>query len=561
MERFEIEDIVEQDTHGVVFRARITSSGTPVAIRRFFPFGRDGDGLEAEEAVAFGIAASRLAKLYHPALRGVVEGSVDPIDGMPYLVSEWIEGEPLPDILKGEKLDPASVIDVMRLALEVSLLLSNVLGEEALWIETDPESILVGTVESGRGFTFWISPFKWLGAQTKPRNLSDLVTLGEGLAGWSNKLVSEQAGNGLGSWFKWLKANPETGLREALETLAASTGKEPPPSDDFLVKAATAKPATMIKQPSSKTPLLITGALALLVLGVALTYLHVTASAPVIEEDFAQQKISDVIIAAEVPKEELPPETEEQVAKKTQPPTSASADIASAPEIFELQSNQLAKMRSLKVGTAITLTGTLEKIDLSRNKNIIILNFEGKKGTPLIRALIPKDKYQDEFSLKPFKRFLGKTITANGSSMADNTKKSRDVVITRFKDISVVQPIAKQTVKTPSSDESTNSALSPDDREAIEALDDGTAVSLTGVLDSNRFSGSKKSIYLEFASDIQQSIWVVIHQRDYDGDYSLEAFDTLAGKNITVRGTVFKDNFGNPAQVKVLAWDDITAAP
>ena len=160
MERFEIEDIVAQDPRGVVFRARIRSSDTPVAIRRFSPFGEDGGGLDHEEAAAFRIAASRLAKLDHPALRRVIEGSVDPIDGLPYLVSEWIEGESLADVLDGEKLDPALVIDVMRLALEVSLVLSEVLGEEALWVETDPATVLVGDAESGRGFTFWISPFK-----------------------------------------------------------------------------------------------------------------------------------------------------------------------------------------------------------------------------------------------------------------------------------------------------------------------------------------------------------------------------------------------------------------
>ena len=71
MERFEIEEIVAQDTHGVVFRARIISSGTPVATRRFFPFGKEGEGLMKEEGIAFGIAASRLANLNHPALRGV----------------------------------------------------------------------------------------------------------------------------------------------------------------------------------------------------------------------------------------------------------------------------------------------------------------------------------------------------------------------------------------------------------------------------------------------------------------------------------------------------------
>ncbi len=84
-------------------------------------------------------------------------------------------------------MEPALVIDVLRIALETSIVLSHVLGEEAVWVETEVESIVVGTSESGRGFTFWISPFKWLGSEMESRKLSSIVSLGEELTGWKRK--------------------------------------------------------------------------------------------------------------------------------------------------------------------------------------------------------------------------------------------------------------------------------------------------------------------------------------------------------------------------------------
>lgn len=458
MKRFEIEEMVAQDTHGVVFRAHDTSSEAPVAIRRFFPFGRDGDGLAEDEGIAFSIAASRLATLDHPALRRVIEGSVDPIDGMPYLVSEWIEGVTLPHALAGENLDPSHIIDVMRLALEVSLVLSDVLGEEALWVETDPHSILIGDAGSGRGFTFWISPFKWLGAESRLRNLSDLVTLGESLAGWTNKVVSDQAGNGLGGWLKWLKANPDTTLHQALRTLPSSTatGEKTPPPSSPLPNTPPTSPKIKLKQPSTKTPLLILAALSLLVLGVALSYFHKTAQAPVIEDPFTKSEISDIITEpTETPQADPPRETEE---------------IATTQNKFE-ENTPVAETKPAKIPAQATTQTAPEKTQTS-----------------------PTD-------------------------------------------------------------------LSPEDRATIQKLDTGVDATLTGILRRTRFSSTGKSLYLEFESDAPDSVRGVIHQRGYPDDYSREAFEELTGKTITLQGSVFKDNFGNPALLKINSRQAISETP
>ncbi|MGJ8644856.1 MAG: hypothetical protein ACSHX9_15720 [Luteolibacter sp.] len=559
MERFEIEDIVAQDAQGVVFRARMAPSGDLVAIRRFFPFGKDGEGLEKEEGIAFGIAASRLATLNHPALRRVIEGSIDPIDGIPYLVSEWIEGRTLPDVLSSEKLEPALVNDVMRLALEVSLVLSKVLGEEALWIETNPESVLVGDTESGRGFTFWISPFKWLGSDAQQRNLSGLVTLGECLAGWSNKLVSDQAGNGLGGWFKWLKANPDTGLRQAMESLAESTGNEPPPTDEFLVEAATAKPAVLIKQPSSKAPLLILGVISLLVLCAALAYLHKTAETPVIEEDFAKQEISEVIVVKE-DNTAADPANSEKPDDEPEPKEPTETAPEAKPEMVKLNPLQLEYLSELKTGTSISLTGKLHRVVMQRSKTAITLIFaQGKKELPIC-AIAQKGDFKGNFHVKAFEPFVGKMVTVEGLSINGKDRKPRHIRIADIKDITLLQPPAPENSSEKAAQPQSLS-LSPDDREKIEEFEKGAEVTLSGLFRTTSFSRSGKSLYLEFASLEEEPIRGVIQQSNYDGEFSDKAFTELIGKTITIKGTVFRYNFGNPAMVKVRLREDIVESP
>ena len=72
--RFQIEDLVDQNESGVVFRAIDTETGAPVALRRFFPFGIGGGGLSEDEQQAYQIAISRLANMRHRWLRAIIAG-------------------------------------------------------------------------------------------------------------------------------------------------------------------------------------------------------------------------------------------------------------------------------------------------------------------------------------------------------------------------------------------------------------------------------------------------------------------------------------------------------
>ena len=237
--RFQIEDLVVQDASGVVFRALDTQTQEFVALRRFFPSGADGGGLNTEQQNAYQLTVSQLAAVSHPALRSIISGDCDPIDGMPYIATEWIEGSRLHTCLQQGPLTPEEVTHLLTQALEVSQILSGVLGKEGIWIETGPEAIVIGAEKTGRNVTFWIAPQKWLGKNDSRHGLECVIGLTETLMGWHGKSVSEHAGKGLGRWLKWLRGVKKTAsLQEVREMLAASTGVGSPASATRLFREA-----------------------------------------------------------------------------------------------------------------------------------------------------------------------------------------------------------------------------------------------------------------------------------------------------------------------------------
>ncbi len=232
MTRFEIQDISRQTAEGVTFRAIDTLTGDTVALRRFFPFGQDeegGEGLDTQEGKAFAQACMRLSEVRHPRLRRTVMGDIDPIDGMPYLVTEWLDGESLTSVLQGNQMEPSAIITLVEQALEVSILLSGVLENEAVWIDTKPEAIIVCDADTNPTFTFRICPFKWLGTQSHQRDLMGIVSMVEELIGWKSRLVSDQAGMGLGGLLKKYRQFPQMPLTEAIQLLPKPSVNPLPP--------------------------------------------------------------------------------------------------------------------------------------------------------------------------------------------------------------------------------------------------------------------------------------------------------------------------------------------
>lgn len=264
-QRFHIEDLVVQDSSGVLFRAIDTETRQPVALRRFFPFGVDGGGLLEDEQIAYDIAIARLAGINHPALRSITCGGCDPVDGMPYIVTEWVDGTPLQSFIEQGPCAPEQAAHLISQALEVCAVLSHVLTEEAIWIETDVHTIIIGDAQSGRGVTFWISPLKWLGKNKNQRGLEAIVSLTEDLMGWNGKVIDEQSGRGLGGWLKWLRASARTtSLHEARERLATAINGTPAAPTKKFVRPATPTAPLPRKKKSSGLPFLLIGCVALL---------------------------------------------------------------------------------------------------------------------------------------------------------------------------------------------------------------------------------------------------------------------------------------------------------
>ncbi len=307
--RFQIEDLIEQDASGVVFRATDLESGRTVAVRRFFPFGPEGGGLEGDEREAYRAAVTRLAEVSHPALRAVVAGGCDPVDGLPFVATEWIDGESLAERVSTRgPLVPEVAADLLARALEVSETLSRVLGSEAVWVETCPLTIVDD--EGGRGFTFWICPRRWLGADAESRSLASLATLAADALGWGGRVVSDQAAGGLGGWMNWLRAQGGSvglaGARQALDHLPARQAAAPDPvaphpegKPDAPPPAAASPagpavpPPVQVKPPPTRGPLIASAIAALAVLGLG-AWLWITR-----EQNFETVPVEEVAAAGQ----------------------------------------------------------------------------------------------------------------------------------------------------------------------------------------------------------------------------------------------------------------------
>jgi hypothetical protein len=433
MEGFEIKDIVSQDNHGIVYRAIDQESGNTVAILRFFPFGQNHGGLNKEETTAHTTASKRLTEIDHYALRSVIAGGVDPIDHIPFLVSQWVEGASLRSVLDGEPLDPRLVIDIMRLALEVSTVASHVLNEEAVWVETDIDSIIVGTNDSGRGFTFLISPFKWLGTNPRSKKLSSLVDLAEDLSGWRKKLYSDHSGSGLGGWLKWLKKNPDVGLHEALEFLASSTGNDPPQPEEKIVQQAVVPSVQKhASRNSSKSTLLVSALAVFMVLCGVLFVLPRNANSPRVVAENNDPKISDLI--ADIPRSQRTraPVSEklqaDKVLKITQKPNETTTGDPTAkpqkepkePVYKELFSpNETERFSTLKHGNRVKVQGTLANVAFSKSGKSMYFYFSDPYKQGQIRGFIRQKDYRGTYTLKAFNGMIGKEVTILGNAVTE----------------------------------------------------------------------------------------------------------------------------------------------
>lgn len=196
--RYHIEDLVSQDGSGAVYRATDLETGRGVTIRRFFPTGGAGAGFLQDEAEGYLHTVDTLKQVTHESLLQVLDGGVDPVDGIPYLVMSWEEGRSLSEHLAEEPLDAEATVAMIARGLEGLMALENMFGKEARWLEMETEAVLV--TPGVPDFRFWICPFQWLGVADRDGGVRGLGYLAEHIMGWEGQMVPPGAAAGLGGW-------------------------------------------------------------------------------------------------------------------------------------------------------------------------------------------------------------------------------------------------------------------------------------------------------------------------------------------------------------------------
>jgi hypothetical protein len=448
--RYEIQEMLSQDAHGVIFHAVDRETDADVVLRRFFPFGPGGGGLEAEERDAYCAAVARLKSVSHPTLRTILDGGCDPVDGMPYLVTEWIEGKRLSEHLKEKPLSAGSAKALLDHALEASMVLASVLQAEEVWVETAPETVILSDGSEGRTLTFWISPVRWLAADEERKGLMPLVELGEAAMHWQGRVISDQAGEGLGAWFKAIRTRSDRWtLEEARATLHAAqslTGADPAstlgrsqvsiPTVAMVAKAAPPASQPRLKQQSSAMPWVISGVLVATATGLLVWRAMRPAVAPpaVVERpakvvviqapgtqaparpaagtEPAPDPEMDAAARASALAEKL---SRERAAEPAVPMTQGGHDTT----MIDPQLIQIGKELRDKIGSRVTFKGRIHEVRTSGSGKTIYIEFGGTRDSDALCARHQTREGDADMSKESLQELVGKEVSITGDVVAD----------------------------------------------------------------------------------------------------------------------------------------------
>jgi len=221
--RYQIEEMVSQDAKGVVFQGTDSVTGVIVAMRRFISSGGGGEPVEDQDRQVFSDAIAVLKKVTHPSLRRVLAGGCDPLDDLPYLVTRWVDGMSLSDLLAHEEtIDPGFASHILGQFLDANTVVSDALGSQGLWLETALESMIIKPPrdESEAPVAlFWLCPWRWLHANGSAIDISGLAELAESLLGGPRKIASTNANGGLAQWIRQIRSKEISSLLEARQSL------------------------------------------------------------------------------------------------------------------------------------------------------------------------------------------------------------------------------------------------------------------------------------------------------------------------------------------------------
>ena len=144
--RYRIEAEIGRGAMGVVYRARDPQIDRLVAIKTISLEGQEPDEEQAyrERFVQEARAAGRLS---HPGIVAIFDAGTDPESHEPYLVMEYVAGDPLSRVLaRGDRKLPLS--DALRFAQEIAEALDYAHSQGVIHRDIKPANILV--TEDGR---------------------------------------------------------------------------------------------------------------------------------------------------------------------------------------------------------------------------------------------------------------------------------------------------------------------------------------------------------------------------------------------------------------------------
>jgi hypothetical protein len=361
-------------------------------------------------------------------------------------------------LLESAPLSAETAVELISCAIEVCEQLSRALNDEAVWVDVDLETIVRGDASSGRGFTFWISPLKWLGKNEAPRDLQPLVRLTEQVMGWEDQFVSDHSGGGLGLWFNWLRreANPTLGDARArlaiatqsmvpqtiaAQTIAPTPKHEPaapaskaPARKVLACNVSTLKPSSALLVTSHKPPqkspkvALLSGLGAAVLLIALIGWGLSTQRIQPIESNNEAPPTTQVELtnqrAAELHEQTLQSnrERDELLAAQT-------AAMEKRGGVFSIHEGELLE---LEKGESVNFSGKIEKIESSQTGATVYLYFSQQPSVTEPRAAILLSNVPD-IDRASLDSYVGKEIKVSGKVVVERGRPQ--ITIARRSDI------------------------------------------------------------------------------------------------------------------------------
>jgi hypothetical protein len=177
---YEIERLIGVGGMGEVYKGRAIQTGDAVAIKTIRP-----EMAENQAALAlFRKEAAALHNLSHDAIVRYYVFSVDPDIGSPYLAMEYVDGEPLSEIIQQGPLDYEAV-RVLQRRLAAGLQAAHDLG--IIHRDLSPDNVILPAGQAGRAkiIDFGIA---------RSTRLGDVTVIGGGFAGKYGYVSPEQLG-------------------------------------------------------------------------------------------------------------------------------------------------------------------------------------------------------------------------------------------------------------------------------------------------------------------------------------------------------------------------------